>query len=536
MAKILVCDPLAPAGLDILREAGEVIVETNLDEAELAEAASDVQAMVVRSGTRVTARVLQAASSLKIIARAGVGVDNIDVSEATRRGVVVVNSPVGNTLAAAEHAMALMLASSREIPQAFADLKAGKWSRKAHIGRQLFDKTLGIVGLGKVGSEVARRAAAFGMKVLAYDPYISPEQADAAGVTLVETLQDLAASADYLSLHCALTPDTEQMVDAELLRAMKPTATLVNTARGGLVDEDALAEALKTGEIAAAALDVFAREPTHNTALLELENVIATPHMGASTREAQVNVAVDAARQVVDVVEGRLPRWPVNAPPLSPEALDAVRPYLGLVERLGLVARSLMSGAPGRIELAVANDLRGEDLQYLTGQLLVTILGRIIDRELNYINAPATARERGIEVAQAKTESSRGYSHWIEVTVHTEQGDTSVAGALFDNAQGRIVRVNDYRLELVPRQTLLLVWNADPKTPGFVGKIGVLLGEAGINITGIQVASNELDGVGLMAATVAGSIPNDVAEQMRGLPGVVRVETADMEIENSTAE
>lgn len=536
MDRILVCDPLAPAGIEILQQAGEVIVKTDLDEMELAETVTRADAIVVRSGTQVTERVLQAADSLKIIARAGVGVDNIDVAAATRRGIVVVNSPAGNTLAAAEHTMALMMAASREIPQACAELKSGDWSRKSHLGRQLFEKQLGIVGLGKVGAEVARRAGAFGMKISAYDPFISREQAEAVGVELLDTLQEVASQADYLSLHCALTPDTEDIIDGEILSAMKPEATLINTARGGLVDEDALIEALTSGQIAAAALDVFIQEPTHNRELIELDNVIVTPHIAASTHEAQVNVAVDAARQVVDVLSGRLPRWPVNAPPLSAEALDAVQPYVELVGSLGILARAVMSGPPQRIELSVADGLRGEHLQYLTGRLLVTILTRFIDSELNYINAPAAARERGIEIAQTRGDSPRGYSNWLQVSVHTSDSPTTISGALFEGADSRIVRINGYRLELAPRQTVILVWNADPKKPGFVGKIGTLLGEAGINITGIQVARNEINGTGLMAATVAGQIAEEVAAQIGQLPGVVRVEIADMEQKNRTAE
>ncbi len=529
MPQILVCDPIAEAGLDILRKVGEVAVRTGLDEKELVAAVADVDALVVRSSTRVTAVVIESAPRLRIIARAGVGVDNIDVAAATRCGVIVVNSPVGNTLAAAEHTIALMLAVARRIPQAASALEAGKWDRKAYMGRQLFEKTLGLVGLGKVGGEVAKRAAAFGMKIIAFDPYVSPEQARAVGAALTDSLDELVSEADYISLHCTLTPDTRHLVNSRLLGMMKPDAVLVNCARGGLVDEAALAQALRDGTMAGAALDVFAQEPTANVELLQLPNLIATPHVGASTEEAQAGVAVDAARQVADVLSGRMPRWPVNAPPLSPDALAVVEPYLGLVRSLGTLARGLMAGPPRRIELSVAADLAGEHIDYLAGELLVTVLSGIVDGTLNFINAPTVARERGIELAQAKVEQSGGYSNLLQAQIATAEEDIIIGGALLDGSEIRIVRLNGYRLDLVPRQTVLLIWNAQSGEPGFVGKLGTALGAAGINITGIQVAPETVDGVGLMAVTVADPITQSVRKQVVSLPGVRRVEIVDLD-------
>ncbi len=525
---ILVCGSLAEAGLEVLREAGEVIIRTDLDDQQLQEAVAEVDAVVVRSATQVTAAVIESAPKLRVIARAGVGVDNIDLAAATRCGVLVVNSPVGNTLAAAEHTIALMLAAARRIPQAASSLKAGKWDRKAHTGRQLFDKTLGIVGLGKVGAEVAKRALAFDMKVIAYDPYVSPEQAKAAGVTLFDSLEDLAAQADYLSLHCTLTSETERMVNDRLLGMMKPEAVLVNTARGGLVDEAALAQALRDGTIDAAALDVFAREPTDNTELLQLPNLIATPHVGASTEEAQTGVAMDAARQVADVLSGRMPRWPVNAPPLSAEAQAAVEPYLGLVRSLGVLGRSLMSGSPRRIELAAVADLAREHMDYLAGELVVAVLRGIVDGTLNFINAATVARERGIELAQAKIQQTGGYSNLLQVRINTSADELLIAGALLDGSGIRIVRLDAYRLELLPRQTAVLIWNAQSGRPGFIGKLGSVLGAAGINITGMQVAPEIVAGIGLMAVTVADPIAEPVREQIVQLPGVQRVAIVDL--------
>jgi len=466
MHKILVCDPLSEAGLDILRLAGEVSVRLNLDGRELAEAVADAAAIVVRSGTRIDGPVIEAA-------------------RATRCGVLVVNSPLGNTLAAAEHTIGLMLAAARRIPQAAATMKSGGWDRKAFIGRQLFQKTLGLVGLGKVGSEVARRAAAFGMRVIAQDPYVTEQQAAAVGAELVTGLDQLADEADYLSLHCALTPDTRGLINAAVLELMKPDAVVINCARGGLVDEQALLTALRAHRIGGAALDVFEQEPTTNTELLALDNVIATPHVGASTEEAQDAVAVDAARQVRDVLEGRLPRYPVNARPLSPEAQAAVEPYLGLVKSLGVLVAGLADGLPERVELASTAGLAAEHMSYLQGYLLVGMLDDIVEEALNFINAPIVAGERGIEQAQSKIEPGWGYSHLIEVRAATTGGAFDIAGAVLGETDYRIVRVDGFRLEFVPREHVILVYNNRPQEPGFIGKLGLVLADAEISIIGI---------------------------------------------------
>ncbi len=527
MPKILVCDPLSEAGLEILQQAGDVDVRLNLGGRELAEAVADAAAIVVRSETRIDGAIIEAAPKLAVIARAGVGVDNIDVATATRCGVLVVNSPLGNTLAAAEHTIGLMLAAARRIPQAAAKMKGGGWDRKAFMGRQLFGKTLGLVGLGKVGSEVARRAAAFGMRVTAHDPYVGEQQAAAAGVELVPTLEQLASEADYLSLHCALTPDTRALVNAELLELMRADAVLINCARGGLVDEEALLCALRDGRIGGAALDVFEQEPTANSELLALDNLIATPHVGASTEEAQDAVAVDAARQVRDVLEGRLPRYPVNARALSAEAQAAVAPYLGLVNSLGLLVSGLAKSLPERVELASTAGLAAEHMQYLQGHLLVGMLDDIVEETLNFVNAPIVAGERGIELAQSKIEPDRGYSHLLEVRATTAGGALDIAGAVLGEADYRVVRIDGFRLEFVPREHVVLVYNDRPQEPGFIGKLGLVLAEAAISIIGIQCSPDIVDGVGLMVARLGSVVDETIAEQIGRLPGVVRIEVFD---------
>jgi D-3-phosphoglycerate dehydrogenase / 2-oxoglutarate reductase len=523
MPHILVCDNLAEEGLDILREAGEVVVRTGLSEAELVALAPGFEAIIVRSATQLTAPVIEAASNCRVIARAGVGVDNIDVPAATRRGILVVNSPAGNILAAAEHAVALMLAAARCLPQANAALKAGVWDRKSCVGHQIQDKTLGLVGLGNVGMEVARRARGLGMTVLAYDPYVTEERAATVGVRLTD-LPALLGESDFVSLHAVASAETEHLIGAAQLAQMKPGATLINTARGSLVDEAALVAALQTGQLSAAALDVFAEEPTANQELVSLPNVIATPHVGAMTVEAQVNVALDAARQVAEVLTGHPPRWPVNAPPLPPEALAVVAPFLPLATTLGQLARALSQGPLRRVEVRTSADLAPEHLGYLTAAALAELLSGLTDDNVNAINASLLARERHVEVAQTKLEDDRGYTDVLELRLEAGRR-TVVAGALLDRGRPRIIALDDYDLDLPPEEIALLIWRKAPSRPGFIGRVGTILGEADVNVSAIQVSHEAPDEVGLMALTVQSAVPEAALAQITELDGVVQTRT-----------
>jgi len=521
--RLLVCDNLADEGLALLREAGDVVVRTGLSEPELVALVPGFDALIVRSATQITAPVIEAATACRVIARAGVGVDNIDVPAATRRGILVVNSPAGNILAAAEHALALMLAAARSLPQANAALKAGVWDRKSFNGRQIEGKTLGLVGLGNVGAEVARRGRALGMIVLAHDPYVTEERAAAVGARLTD-LATVLAESDLVSLHAAASAETQHMIGAAQLALMKPDAILVNTARGSLIDEDALVAALTSGRLAAAALDVFAEEPTSNRALVELPNVIATPHMGAMTQEAQVNVAVDAARQVADVLAGRPPRWPVNAPPLPPEALQVVAPFLPLAQALGQLARGLQQGPLRRVEVLSSADLAPEYLAYVGATALAELLCGVTDEPVNAINAALLARERHVEVAQTRLEDDRGYTDVLELRL-TAEAPVAVAGALLDRGHPRIIELDGYELDLPPEGIALLVWRRAPSRPGFIGKVGTLLGEAGVNISAIQVSHEAPGEVGLMALTVQSDVPEAALRPIAQLDGVTRIET-----------
>ena len=401
MTKVLVSDPIDQIGIDILSQVAHVDVRTGLSQDELIGLIGDYDALMIRSGTQVTAAVIEAAPKLRIIGRAGVGVDNVDVKAATRRGVLVVNSPEGNTIAAAEQALALMLSLSRHVPHAHASTMAGGWDRKTYVGNELYKKTLGVVGLGKIGSHVARATRAMGMDVTAYDPFVSPDRAQQMQVRLLP-LPQLFAEADYITLHLPRTPETENLVNAELLRTMKPTARLVNCARGGIVDEAALAEAVETGVIAGAALDVYAKEPLAADSPLRQvkERLILTPHLGASTEEAQENVAIDVAEQIRDVLLGLPARSAVNIPGLTPEVMDQLKPHLQLAETLGQMLSQLSGGQIGALEVRLQGDFAVHPAQPLVVAALKGVLSTALGDSINFVNAALEARDRGIKVVE----------------------------------------------------------------------------------------------------------------------------------------
>ncbi len=522
MHRVLICDAIAEQGLALLAGRAQMIDACALDRDGLIEAIADADAAIVRSATTLDEGVIEAGRRLRVIARAGVGVDNIDLDAATRRGIAVVNTPTGNTIAAAEHAMAMLLALARRIPAADAALKDGRWTKQQATGRQLYRKTLGLVGFGKIGREVAKRARAFEMTVVAHDPFVPDERIRELGVEPV-ALQELLRAADVVSLHAALTENSRGLIGADALALMKPSALLVNCARGGLVDEAALLAALREGRIAGAALDVFQAEPEPNPELVGLPNVVATPHVAASTEEAQADVAREAVEQVLEVLEGGRPRWPVNVPPLSPDELSRIGPFLPLAESLGALQAALLTGPPLRAALYAHGDAADEHLRIVSGHFLAGLLARIAGEPVNYVNAPLIAAERGLQTSRGAAAAARGYSQFLQAAVADEAGETSVAGALLDRGQARIVDVAGFGFDFVPERTVLLIWNARPDRPGFVGTIGRILGEAGINILGIQVAHEVLDGAGLMAVTVAEPIAPEVRAEIEALADVARL-------------
>ena len=457
MTKVLVSDPIDQAGLDILGQVAQVDQRVGLSPEELKSIIGDYDALMIRSGTQVTADVIEAADRLRIIGRAGVGVDNVDVPAATQRGVLVVNSPEGNTIAAAEHALAMLLSVSRHVPQAHGSMRSGAWDRKKYVGNELYKKTLGVVGLGKIGSHVARVAKAMGMEVIAFDPFISAERAQQMQVRLT-TLEALFQQADYITLHIPRTPDTENLVNAELLRTMKSTARIVNCARGGIVDEPAIAEAIESGVIAGAGLDVFASEPlAPDSPLRAVERgLVLTPHLGASTEEAQENVAVDVAEQIRDVLLGLPARSAVNIPGLSAEIMERLKPHLQLAETLGLLVSQLSGGQIQELEVRLQGEFASHPSQPLVVAALKGLLSTALGDRINYVNASLEAKGRGIHVLEIKDDASRDFAGGsLQLTTRGGQGGHSVTGAVFADGDLRVTSIDEFPVNVPPSRHML---------------------------------------------------------------------------------
>jgi D-3-phosphoglycerate dehydrogenase len=510
--RILIADEIAQEGLDYLRAQlpeAQIDVRTGLKAEQLRAAIGEYTALIVRSATQVTADILAAATQLKIVGRAGVGVDNIDTEAATAAGIMVVNSPTGNIVAAAEHTIAMLMALARHIPEANSSTKAGRWEKNRFMGVEVRNKVLGVIGLGKVGTEVTRRAQGLEMQVIAHDPYVSPEQARKLGVSMF-TLDEVLEQADFVTLHTSLTSGpsgTRGLIGARELALMKPTARLINCARGGLIDEEALLHALNEGRLAGAALDVFSQEPIRDNETLKLllahERVIATPHLGASTEEAQVGVATDVAEQVVTVLRGGFPRAAVNAPLILPETLQVLQPYMRLVEKLGRLYTQLQPGPLSKIELSCSGDIANYDLRPLKAALIKGLLESISDAHVNMINAPALAKQWGLEIVEQKSSTPAEFANLITMRVLDSNGYTSsfagkpgsgdehidvLAGTVMHGVP-RVVRVGRYWTEIVPEGYILFCRNYDQ--PGMIGRVGTVLGKAHVNIRHMDVGPSE---------------------------------------------
>jgi D-3-phosphoglycerate dehydrogenase len=515
-----VADPLAEDGLVLLRERCDVRVTQGLKEAELAPLLADVDALIVRSETKVTASLMDKAPRLAAVGRAGVGVDNIDVPAATERGVYVVNAPLGNIVAAAEHAIALALALMRNIPEADRSVRAGEWKRAKLMGRELRGKTLGLVGIGRVGSEVARRAAAFEMKVIAHDPFATEASARAAGAQLVE-LDDLYTRADVISLHTPLTDKTRGMINAAALAKMKPTAVVVNASRGEVVDAQALTDALAAGTIGGAALDVFAPEPlAADSPLRGAPRTVLTPHIAGSTAEAQVNVAVDVVKQVLDILDGKPARYAVNAPrPPADEAGGSAWVRLG--ERLGSLAAQLLDERPGGIELHYAGQLLEIDPEPLRAAVVKGLLETFSEQRVNLVNALAIARARGLDIHEDRETEAARYRALLTVKV----GGAAVGGTLVQG-EPRIVFIDGFWVDVPVDGYLLLTKHQDK--PGLVGRVGTLLGQHDVNISSMQVGRASPRGDALMILTLDDPVPDEVRARIGTFPDVDRVRTAKL--------
>ncbi len=530
MARILVSDPIAEAGVEVLRQAGEVDVRTGLPKEELIRCIGDYDALVVRSETKVTADVIAAATRLRIIGRAGVGVDNIDVAAATQRGIIVVNSPEGNTIAAAELTVAMMLALARNIPQADRSLRAGEWKRSKFVGTEVYRKTLGIIGLGKIGREVARRAKGLGMNVIAYDPFTPSEVAERIGVTLTN-LDTLLAQSDFVSIHAPLNEQTRHLINAERIARMKDGAFLINCARGGIVDEQALADAIRSGKLAGAAVDVFSKEPPPpDNPLLSLEQCVLTPHLGASTTEAQVNVAMDVAEQIVSVLRGGPARSAVNLPPIDPEVLQRIAPYLMLAQKMGKLHTQLARAPIVQVQVTYSPDFAELPTDILTRAVVTGILQPVLSEPVNPVNALLIAQSRGIHVTQSlqqQPEAHELYPSLITVTAQTSSGDKhEIAGTVFGKSDARIVTVDGYRVDVIPQGIMLFTSHTDK--PGVIGRVGTLLGSRKVNIAGMHLGRERVGGKALMVLMVDDPIDASLLAEIRALDGMETAQVVEL--------
>lgn len=515
--KILVSDHLAEQGIEILKNEFEVDVATGLKPEELIKRIGNYEALIVRSETQVTKDVINAGKKLKIIGRAGVGVDNIDVNAATERGIIVVNAPEGNTISAAEHTIAMMMSMSRNIPQANASLKSKKWDRKKFMGVEVRDKILGIVGLGRIGSEVAKRALGLEMKLLAYDPFISQERANELGVELT-TVEDIVKRADYITVHTPLTKETKDIISSKEFAIMKKGARLINCARGGIINEEALAKAVKDGIVGGAAIDVFTKEPPFENPLLELDRVVVTPHLGASTEEAQINVAVSVAEQIVNALKGLPVKNAINMPYVKPDMMKIIEPYLPLAEKMGRLSTQLIGGNYEKVEVSYSGELAEKDVAPLTLAVLKGLLEPFLGAGVNYVNAPVIANERKIKVTESKSKTAEGYPSQITVKLSRKGEEKLVSGSIIGK-EARIVQIDAYRIDVIPSNYMIVAKHED--RPNIIGPCCMILGRNSINIAGMQVGRITRGGEAIMVLNIDSEVNNGILDEIRKVNGII---------------
>ena len=515
--RVLLSDALGPEGLARLNEQPDLEIEAKpgLAPDELCRIIGDFDALIVRSGTKVTAKVLEHAKKLRVIGRAGIGVDNVDVDAATKRGIVVMNTPGGSNVTTAEHAIAMLMALTRNIPQAVAAVRAGKWPRNL-LGAEVCNKTLGVIGLGNIGTIVAERAVGLRMKVIGYDPFVTAETAARIGVELV-TLEQMYPRADYITIHTPLIPETRGLIGREAIAKMKKGVRIVNCARGGIVDEAALADAIKSGQVGGAALDVLEQEPpSPDNPLLQLEQVICTPHLGAQTGEAQVNVAIAIAQQVVEFLTRGTIVNAVNVPSLSPEVLRVLRPYLTLAEKLGALQGQLITEPPIEVTVQASGEVAERELRSLASAVLRGLLSQHLESGVNYVNAPAIARDRGIKVIEARAPETSDYVNAIVVQVRTATQTVAAEGAIFGKGTVRLTKIDGFRMEAVPEGHIIMLHNRD--VPGVVGNVGTFLGKEAVNIAGLELG--RIEGEAVSFFHVDSPLDAKQLEMLRKLPDI----------------
>ena len=516
--KVLIADKLSSVGVDWLKKQSDVEldIKPGLSPADLAKIVGNYDGIIIRSDVKITAEVLEKPGKLRCIARAGVGVDNVDVPVATARGVIVMNTPGGNTLSTAELTLALMLALSRKIAPANASLKAGQWDRKSFEGTQLAGKTLGVVGMGRIGRAVARRAIAMEMRVLGYDPFFAGEGGDS--IEMVKDLAELCKRADYITVHTPKTAETTGMIGAAQLAMMKPSVRLVNAARGGIIDPQALLDALNAGKVAGAALDVYLAEPPASEAekaLIRHPNVLAVPHLGASTEEAQEQVALEAAEQLVKALHGGEVRNAVNAPGFDKAMPPMLRPYSELATRMGTILSSITPGAMSKVEVVYRGAIADMNVTPITAYLLVGLVQPHIEQPVNVINAPVIAKQRGVEVEQITSAKVREFSNLMEVAIHTDGGKRSAVGTIFGNRFPRVIAIDGYRMELKPEGHVVIIVNQD--RPGVVGRYGTIFGNSNINIADMTFSRKRRSGMALVGITLDQPPTQAIMDEIDGL-------------------
>jgi D-3-phosphoglycerate dehydrogenase len=511
--KVLVADHVSREGIEALYSCAEVDVKTDLKTPELKKIIGDYDALIVRSKTQVTAEIVDCGKNLKVIGRAGVGVDNIDVDAATKKGIVVVNAPTGNTIAAAEHTIALMLALARNVPQADSLLKAGRWQKEQLVGTELKNKTLGIIGLGNVGSEVAKRAQAFEMCIIAHDPFVSVDYATRLNTTAV-SLDQLLEEADFITLHVPLTPATNKFIAAEQLAKMKPTARIINCARGGLIDEEALLEAIQQGKIAGAAIDVFSKEPITDSPLFKEDRIIVTPHLGASTIEAQVSVAKDVAEQILTVLQGQFSRYAVNAPHIRPELVPLVK----VATTIGKLASQLMEGQVSSIRVKYCGEVVGYDCDPIKTAIISGLVQSTTEERVNLVNVHLIAAQRGLRVSEEKQPTCQNYANLLTIEVNTSERTFVVSGTARDS-EVHIVQIDEFWMDIMPTGGYFLFCNHLDQ-PGLVGTIGTITGKADINISSMHLSRLKPRGQALMILALDEPLAEEHRQEILAIPGI----------------
>lgn len=519
--KVLVSDNISAKGVEILKKAGlEVDVKTGMKPEELKACIGEYSGLVIRSATKVTAEIIEAATNLKVIGRAGSGLDNVDKAAASKKGIVVMNTPGGNTVTTAEHTIAMLFSVARMIPQATASMKAGKWEKKKFMGVELFNKTLGIVGLGAIGSQVAKKAQGIEMNIIAYDPFLSEEKAQEMGIQK-GSLDEIFAESDFITIHSPMTPETKGLINASTIAKMKNGVRIINCARGGIVNEHDLYEAMKNGKVAAAALDVLEKEPPENNPLLTLENLICTPHLGASTEEAQENVALAVAEQIADYLVHGTIRNAVNFPSIPSDQVPRLQPYINLAEKLGSFSCQIFEGGATEIIVEYCGDAATVNTAPVTIAALKGYLNPILLETVNFVNAPFIAKERGIEVKETKSSDAGDFFSKITIRIKAKNKESYVSGTLYSKKDPRVIEIDNFKVEIVPEGELLLMYNNDK--PGVIGNIGNLLGKNNINIARMHFGRESAGGRAISVVSLDAKPGPEVLDQLKALPNILSI-------------